>query len=81
MRRIAAELRGIEHFVSSSSSRVSCWPSITLNADADTNIEESGPNDIEGGLGRMQVRSRDVVWFGTATHFIRAVRPLRLRTK
>ena len=37
---------------------------VTLNADADTNIEESGPNDIEGGLGRMQVRSRDVVGSG-----------------
>lgn len=37
---------------------------VTLGAHADTNIEESGPNDIEGALARMQVRSRDVVGSG-----------------
>lgn len=37
---------------------------LTLGAHADTNIEESGPNDIEGGLTRMQVRSRDVAGSG-----------------
>lgn len=34
---------------------------LTLQADADTNIEEvNGPDDVEGDLTRMQVRSRDV---------------------
>ncbi|MEO2044957.1 MAG: hypothetical protein ABGX16_00100 [Pirellulales bacterium] len=37
---------------------------VTLGAHADTNIEESGPNDIEGALPRMQVRSRDVAGSG-----------------
>ena len=35
-----------------------------LVAQADTNIEESGPDDMEGGLDRMQVRSRDVAGSG-----------------
>ncbi|MEO2044951.1 MAG: polysaccharide lyase family protein [Pirellulales bacterium] len=43
-----------------------------LIADADTNIEESGPDDIEGGLDRMQVRSRDVA--GTGRQHISYVR-------
>jgi len=37
---------------------------VTLGSHADTNIEESGPNDIEGALTRMQVRSRDVAGSG-----------------
>lgn len=44
-------------------SSVGTGPTVLI-ADADTNIEEHQPNDIEGNLPRMQSRSRDVVGSG-----------------